>query len=295
MKKLIATLIVIPILIVSCTNAASNTLTIFHAGSLSIPLKVASDSFKTQFPNTIFKMESAGSIDCARKITELGRSCDILASADYSVIDKLLIPEYASTNIPFAGNEMAIVYSAKSKYKEIINKNNWPEILMKEDVIYGRSDPNSDPCGYRTIMTLQLAESYYQMPYKVSDFTSKNTNYIRPKEIDLLSLLESNSIDYIFIYKSVAIQHSLNYIELPREINLSDQSLSDQYKKAQVEIRGKKPGETLIMDGSPMVYSMTIPKNAPNPKLAQEFVNFLLSEKGQQIMESMGQNKITSN
>ncbi|MCL1973294.1 MAG: tungstate ABC transporter substrate-binding protein WtpA, partial [Bacteroidetes bacterium] len=31
--------------------------------------------------------EGAGSLDCARKITELHRPCDIMASADYAVID----------------------------------------------------------------------------------------------------------------------------------------------------------------------------------------------------------------
>ncbi|MCK7522654.1 MAG: hypothetical protein MZV64_35710 [Ignavibacteriales bacterium] len=41
-------------------------------------------------------LEAAGSLVCARKVTELKKPCDIVASADYFVIDKLLIPEYAS-------------------------------------------------------------------------------------------------------------------------------------------------------------------------------------------------------
>jgi len=39
-----------------------------------------------------------------------------------------------------------------------------------------------------------------------------------------VALLEANAIDYMFQYKSVAIQHGLKYIELPKEINLSDPS-----------------------------------------------------------------------
>ena len=38
-----------------------------------------------------------------------------------------------------------------------------------------------------------------------------------------------------------------------------------------------------------MIYSVTIPKTAPNPKLAKTWVAFLLSEKGRAIMEKNGQ------
>ena len=42
--------------------------------------------------------------------------------------------------------------------------------------------------------------------------------------------------------------------------------------------------------GAPMVYGITIPKNAPNPELAEKFVQFVLKkEKGMKIMEEMGQ------
>jgi tetratricopeptide (TPR) repeat protein len=35
------------------------------------------------------------------------------------------------------------------------------EILQKPDVVWGHSSPDLDPCGYRTLMVLQLAEKYY--------------------------------------------------------------------------------------------------------------------------------------
>lgn len=47
-------------------------------------------------------MEAAGSRDCARKIRDLKRPCDVLASADYLVIEQLLVPDYADWNICFA-------------------------------------------------------------------------------------------------------------------------------------------------------------------------------------------------
>jgi molybdate/tungstate transport system substrate-binding protein len=108
-------------------------------------MKALADSFRTIYPGTEFLPEASGSLDCARKITELGRSCDILASADYSVIDQLLIPGHASENIPFAGNRMAIVFTPQSRYASEITPENWYEILLRDDVFYGRSDRTPIP------------------------------------------------------------------------------------------------------------------------------------------------------
>jgi len=274
-------------------NSISGELTIFHAGSLSMPLKAAADSFMKSHPNVKINLEAAGSVECARKITELGKPCDIMASADYKVIDKLLIPQFASWNIPFAGNEMAIVYHDQSRYANELTKDNWFEILQKKDVAYGRSDPNSDPCGYRTVMTLKLAEKYYLNPTLSKSILDKDNKYMRPKEVDLLALLESNTIDYIFLYKSVAIQHGLKYLELPVEVNLSDIKMESLYKTVSIDVKGKTPESTITMTGEPMVYGLTIPKNALSPKLAVEFLKYFLSQNGGQlIMRKMGQTAI---
>jgi len=68
-----------------------------------------------------------------------------MLSADYSVIDNLLIPEYASWNIRFASNEIVIAYRPESAYSSIFREDNWPDILLKDDVIIGRADPMPIP------------------------------------------------------------------------------------------------------------------------------------------------------
>jgi molybdate/tungstate transport system substrate-binding protein len=213
-----------------------------------------------------------------------------MASADYSVIDKMLIPRYADWNIKFVSNEMAIVYTAKSRYADKINPQNWYETLMKPDVSYGRSDPNSDPCGYRTVIMLQLAEKHYKQPGLAKNIMGKDQEFNRPKEVDLLALLESESIDYIFIYRSVAIQHKLKYIALPDQVNLKNPAFAGLYATAKVEINGSKPGEKQVMTGEPMIYGVTILKDAPNKAAAEAFVSFMLTKnQGMKILEQDGQ------
>jgi len=269
---------------------ANKTILIYHAGSLSIPVKQISTAFRHEHPDIKILTEAAGSVACARKITDLNRPCDLILSADYTVIDNFLIPEFADWNIKFASNEMVIAYKQDLKKAEEINENNWMDILPEDNIRFGRSDPNSDPCGYRTVLILKLSESIYKKPGLAENILAKNQRFIRPKETDLIALLETQTIDYIFIYRSVAVQHNLKYLLLPDSINLKKPELSDWYGKFSVEINGKEPGEKTTLNGEPMVYGLSIPHNAPNKELAIIFTSFLLDEnKGMKIIEQNGQ------
>ncbi|MCV6607900.1 MAG: substrate-binding domain-containing protein, partial [Campylobacterales bacterium] len=108
---------------------------------------------------------------------------------------------------------------------------------------------------------------------------------------------------YLYIYKSVAEQHGLRYIELPEKVSLKSNKYKDFYKQATFKINGKKPGQWITKKGAPMVYGITIAEGAGNlvNKLgAKRFVNFVLSKEGQKIMARNGQGviapaKITGN
>ncbi|MDZ7860807.1 MAG: tungstate ABC transporter substrate-binding protein WtpA [Candidatus Krumholzibacteriota bacterium] len=296
MRKIGLTVIslIMAVQFVSCScgdeGSARKRLIIFHAGSLSVPFAEIAERFEEENPQVEVNMEAAGSRTCARKISELGRRCDVIASADYAVIDALLIPDFASWNIKFASNEMAVAFRDDSREADTINRSNWYDILLKDDVTFGRSDPNADPCGYRTVLTLKLAEKFYGEKGLSEKLLEKDTEFMRPKETDLLGLLESGTIDYMFIYRSVARQHDLRFITLPDEINLKESELKDYYASSSVKISGKKPGEFIERRGAPMVYGVTIPDNAPSPGLALEFVEYLLEDsKGQKIMSRNGQ------
>lgn len=278
--------------LMSCNQSKTRNqqLIVFHAGSLSLPMKEMAAAFEKENPNVKVLLESGGSIACARKITDLKQPCDIMASADYKVIDQLLIPTYADWNLAFALNEMAIVFSPKAKYAETINASNWYNLLEKPDVKFGRSDPNADPCGYRAVQCMQLSERFYNKPGLEKKLLKKDISFIRPKEVDLLALLETNTIDYTFLYRSVAEQHHLKYLILPDSINLKNKALADWYATSSVSINGKKPGEKVNQKGEPMIYSITVLKNAPSKKLAERFVAFLIDpEKGKKILTQNGQ------
>ncbi|WP_324735691.1 tungstate ABC transporter substrate-binding protein WtpA [Thermococcus sp. SY098] len=286
------------------TELKKATLKIFHAGSLSEPLKDVSEAFKEYAKENLgydveIQAEASGSVMAVRKVTDLHKTADIVAVADYTLIPQLLVPNYTDFYVLFATNEIVIAFTDKSKYADEINSDNWYEILARPDVKFGFSDPNQDPCGYRSVMVMKLADLYYGKPI-FETLVEKNTNIyaegnhviapkeiqvkndkvvIRPKETDLTGLVESGSLDYYFIYKSVAMQHHLKFIELPKEISLKDFTLADHY--GQVSITLGSTGKTI--KAKPIVYGVTVLKDAPNRELALQYLRFMLSGKGKEI------------
>ncbi len=279
----------------SCNNSGSTAkkeIIVFHAGSLSVPFSQLKGEYEKLHPDVNILLESAGSLVCARKITELKKPCDIIASADYFVINEMLIPGYTGWSIRFATNEIVIAYNEQSKYSAEINSSNWMDVLQKNDVIYSRSDPDQDPCGYRTVFTFMLAEKYYKRNDLAALLSEKNRDFIRPKEVDLVALLEANAIDYMLQYKSVAVQHGFKYIELPDEINLSDPSRKEEYKTVSASVKGSKPGTTITVSGDFINYSISVLDKAPQRDEAIDFIAFILGEKGKEIFMKNGQNPL---
>ena len=282
---------------------AKEPVIVLHAGSLSVPFAEIEKVFEEKYPQYDVQREPSGSIAAARKVTDLGKAADVMASADYQVIDTMLIPNHAKFNAQFATNEMVLAYTEKSKYAKEITSANWPDIFLKEGVVVGHSNPNLDPCGYRSMLVTMLAETHYKKEglynkifgygdhYEVGEENGKKV-VVRPKETDLLGLLEANQYDYLYIYKSVADQHHLKYITLPEDISLKSAKYEKEYAAVSFNIDGKKPGEVEKQIGAPMVYGLSVfeNKNSPANKAgAVAFVNFVLSAEGQAIMKKNGQ------
>jgi molybdate/tungstate transport system substrate-binding protein len=235
--------------------------------------------------------EAGGSTKMARLISEVGKPADIMASADFVVIDKNLIPKFASWNVRFASNQMVLCYTDKSKFAGEINADNWADILLRKGVVWGHSDPNLDPCGYRSLMVLQLAEKFYKRPGLYDQLlANRPEKNVRPKSVELISLLESGHMDYAWEYLSVAVQHHLKYVTLDKHLNLSDFAMNSFYANAKVKVTGKKPGTFIERVGKSITYGITKIDKAPNPEAADAFLAYLFDpEGGLKILKEMGQ------
>ena len=260
------------------------TLIVYNAGSLARPLRAALDSFAARSGATI-EQESAGSLESARKLTELGKIPDIVALADYKVFPQLLIPKHTTWYAAFARNRMVLAHTARSRFAGEITADNWWEVLLRPGVESGRSDPNLDPNGYRTLLVFQLAELHHRQPglaRRLLDAAPERN--VRPKEVDLVALLQAGELDYIWSYESVAQAASLPYVRLPDQVDLGAPADSALYARAEVRVGGASTSDSITFRGEPIVYALSIPTAAPHRQLAEQFVAYVLSPDGARVL-----------
>jgi molybdate/tungstate transport system substrate-binding protein len=267
-------------------GSAGGAIVVFTAASVAIPIRAALDTFAAREHVTV-DQENGGSLDIARKLTELHQIPDVVVLADYKVFPKLLMPDQTTWYADFARNRMVLAFTDKSKFASEVDSANWPMILQRPGVQLGRANPDLDPNGYRTLLTMQLAEQYYKQPglYDTLIKLSPAKN-VRPKEADLVGVLQAGEFDYIWSYESLARATKLRYITLPSAIDLGTAGDTDIYAKASVRVAGKTPRDTLTIKGEPIVYALSIPKAAPHPQVAERFVAFLLSPEGRTLMHA---------
>lgn len=297
------------------------SLRVLFAGSLIIPFAQLEEEFEAVHPDVDVNMEGHGSIQAIRIVGDLHEEADLVITADHQLIPMLLYgtkdPDsglpYAEWNVIFATNRMALAYSPESAYADEVNADNWIEVINREGVRLGCSDPRIDANGYRVLMTVKLAEYYYDRPGLFSEIfggvfrvpvrsaetdtgalitvpeilETKSGSHIvlRPYSVSLLPLLKSGEIDYAFEYESVAKQHGLEYISLPPEIDLSDQAYADTYAAVTVKLDFQRYASVKPeFRGDPIRYGATIPSNARDPEASELLLAFLLGPEGQRIM-----------
>jgi molybdate/tungstate transport system substrate-binding protein len=269
--------------------SAQSRLAVFNAGSLGRPLREALNGYAATAPGTVVAQENAGSLESARKLTELGKIPDLIALADEAVFPALLWPKQVAWYASFARNEMVLAYTDRSLGAGEITAANWTSILLRPEVRTGRSDPALDPNGYRMLMVLQLEERRSGSKGLAARLlAAMPERYIRPKEADLVALLQTGELDYAWSYRSVAQASGLRYLDLPPEIDLGDPSRADLYATASVRVPSGSGRDSVTIRGAPILYALSIPKAAADPAGARAFVEWLFGPEGRAILTRSG-------
>ncbi|HET7599864.1 MAG TPA: extracellular solute-binding protein [Gemmatimonadales bacterium] len=275
----------------AAAQTPAGDLVVFNAGSLAKPFGDLLRAFVAAHPEVTPRQENSGSLEAARKITELGKIPDVIGVADYGVIPKLLVPRHATWYVTFARNAMVLAYTDQSTGAAEITPDNWWRVLLRPGVRVGRADPALDPNGYRTLMVCRLAELFYREPGLAARLErAVPPRYVRPKEADLTALVQAGELDYAWSYYSIAKTAGLRFVDLPPEVDLSDPARADWYARVKVRLPGatRAPADSVTFVGEPIVYALTIPTGAPHPAAAAAFARFVLSAEGRAILARNG-------
>jgi molybdate/tungstate transport system substrate-binding protein len=239
-----------------------------------------------------FQGEGKGSIAIANLIRDKVRRPDVFVSADpvaNQALQGAANGDYVSWWIPFVRTELVVGWSPKSSFASDFEaarngKRTWESVLEQPGLKLGRTDPELDPKGYRTLFLLQLDEQRIGqagLSQKILG-ASGNPAQIFPEE-QLVARLQSGQLDAGFFYTVEAVEAELPYLHLPAEVNQGDPGQAARYATATYT---NKKGQTF--KGSPVLYTVTIPSTVRNARGAAAFIQYLLSRSGQSQLTQAG-------
>jgi len=271
----------------SSGSEVGGSMTIFHAGSLAPPFSEGEPQFEEEYGVDVTR-EAQGSVASTQKITQQGRTAAVLGVSDFRLIRDRIVPEFGEWYAIFTTNSMSIQYREDSPGADEISADNWWEVLTRDDVTIGHSDPAVDPGGYRAVMTQQLGAEEFQGERLYDDSTyqalRENSTVPTGTETNLEGQLKSGELDYVFYYQSISSTSGLPYIDLQPEVDLSQatREYAEHYSKAEVETGSG------TFAGAPIAYGLTVPSVAENPEAGAAWVEYFATDEGREILKEQG-------
>jgi molybdate/tungstate transport system substrate-binding protein len=150
----------------------------------------------------------------------------------------------------------------------------------------GRTDPDLDPKGARTVIMTKLAQIYYNTSYNI-EFnilgSARNTLQLYTEQ-QLETLLSGANLDVGFFYECEhAWNNNLAFIPLPSYLDFSNSSLIHYYNKANYTSQSGK-----ITVGSPIIFTASIPNTALHTAGAILYIENLISSSSASFFNQTG-------
>ena len=265
-------------------------LVVFHAGSLARLVQELSRRFEGNHPTIRIDSESSGSLDAIRKVTDLGRTCDLLLTADHRLLDRYIVPARALRYHQLVGNEIVLAGARNAAWIESEWRDDWHSNLLAHT--FGISDPARDPAGYFAHLVWKLAEIHYNRPGLYRALSSRlDPRWMRPKSSELVALLQVGVLDFAFLYLSTALQNNLPYLRFPPQVSLGDAAYSEVYARVFITIPSPDDQQHHIeIQGAPIRAGVALLQ--PARPAAASFLEFLISSEAQGLFRELGYTRI---
>ena len=209
-----------------------------------------------------FRGYAGGSKLLANEIRGHLRQADVFVSATPSVNRMLMGRHHGNWvgwYVTFAQSPLVIGYDPSSRFAAAFRTRPWYRVLEMPGIRLGRTDPKLDPKGTLTVRLMHRAQAYYHLPGLANRVLGapENPAQVLPEEA-LVGRLQSGQLDAGIFYSTETSEAHIPAIRLPAVIT----------PKA--------------------LYTVTIVRNAPDPRAAEAFVGFLLGPRGRRLMKESG-------
>jgi len=281
---------------------AASTLSIIAAGTLGVPFGSVASLLVNTTPGISAPLASQqyeGSLSVMAAVAQLNEAFDVVASADYHLIPQQLESNWANWEVVFGTSPEALVYDPSVGALAGINTSNWPSKLLASGLPMGIANASTDPNGYNEIFVLELQgqqdngslsslyDHFFTTPFGSLAIPNPTTTRVE-SESNVASLITSHAIASFITYRSYAVGHGLSFVDLTPAVGLgsTDAAALSAYANASTTIAPSTGSR--VVHGAPVLFSVTVPRNAPNATLGIAFVNALLSPAGQALLAADG-------
>jgi molybdate/tungstate transport system substrate-binding protein len=202
------------------------------------------------------RVEARGSAAVARLVAEGQKDPDVVSLADVALFDGPLRPDWVAE---FATNSLVVAYDPDGPGGRRVAEagaDGWYRALLRDDVALGRTDPDLDPLGYRTLFALDLAADHYGTDADLRAAIPRR-DQVYP-ETQLIGQFETGAVDAAVTYRSMAVARGYDHVDLPPEVNLGDPAMADRYATTAYELPTGR-----VVRGAPVRYGSTVRRRSP--------------------------------
>ena len=260
--------------VAGCLGRATRSVSVLSAGSLAQTFEsYVGPAFEKEAGIEV-RGEYYGANAVMRMVEDGTKHPDVVVSADATLLRDRLYGECTDWDVEFAANSVGIGYNEATAIGRGLEAGEpWYELALESDegdVSIG--DPNLDPLGYRAVQAFELAEN----EYGIDGFRDEMMDlvYEEPDEPQIMTGVESGSRAAAVVYRNMAVDHDVPFVEFPDAYNFADPDLAAHY--ATVEYTTDEEGYTA--EGRPVVYNATVLDDADDPEAGYRLVQFLADE-----------------
>jgi molybdate transport system substrate-binding protein len=233
-------------------GSGESALTVFAASSLTDAFGELKDNFEEENSGTEVALNFAGSSTLLTQL-EQGAPADVFASADEAKMDAAIRDGLAEAPQTFARNRLTVIVAAGNpagieSYRDLARPG--ITLVLAQDEV---------PVAQYAKESLTKANAVYG-----SDFSERMLSNVASREADVKAAANRVAVgdaDATIVYTSDAtpsLRERVETIEIPEELNVV------------------------------ATYPITVLEGAQSPELAQQWVDLVLSDEGQRVLESYG-------
>lgn len=258
-----------------CAALGKDGVSVLAAGSLAGTVEeFVGPAFEDE-TGLVVRGEYHGSNVVMRMVEDRTAAPDVAVSADATLLRDRLYGRITNWDVEFASNSIGLGYRRGTALADRLEGGTaWYDAVREagpgEVAI---SDPDLDPLGYRAVQAFELAERHHSLDGFRETLLARV--HVEPSEPQLLAGVTSGARTAAVVYRNMALDHGVGFLEFPPAYSFGDPARADHYATVEYTTEG---GYTAC--GRPVVYSATVSDDADNLEGGRRFVQFLFDRPG---------------